>query len=50
MEYADENKISILKRIPISINELPINILNIYNKGKECQKEKELEKSIKWWN
>ena len=50
MEYADENKISILKRIPISINELPINILNIYNKGKECQKEKELEKSKKWWN
>lgn len=50
MEYVEENKIDILKRIPISINELPTSILNIYNKGKEYQKEKELEKSIKWWN
>lgn len=50
MEYVEENKIEILKRIPISVNELPITVLNIYNKGKEYQKEKELEKSIKWWN
>jgi len=50
MEYVDENKVDILKRIPISVNELPVKILNIYNKGKEYQKEKELEKSIKWWN
>ena len=49
-EYIDENKVDILKRIPISINELHINILNIYNKGKEYQKDKELKKSIKWWN
>ena len=50
MEYVEENKINILKRIPISINELPINILNIYNKGKEYIRNKELQKSIKWWN
>lgn len=50
IEYVDENKVNILKRIPISVNELPVKILNIYNKGKEYQKEKELEKSIKWWN
>lgn len=50
IEYVDENKVNILKRIPISVNELPVRVLNIYNKGKEYQKEKELEKSIKWWN
>lgn len=49
-KYLKEKNVDILKRIPININELPIDILNIYEEGKDYIRDKEFVKTIKWWN
>lgn len=49
-EFVNESMEEILKRIPISPYQIDSNFFNIYNQNKETEKEKQIEKSIRWWN